>query len=542
MAKPRSEPQLRLDSAAVYDDMGGIPPDHWCYTFYSDVYCAIDEQEFEGLYQEGGRKPISPRRLACLILLQYKAGLSDRQALDSAMMRRDWRIALGIPADWEGFNPTVLVDFRKRLRGEPVREGQPEPEDKDGAQRVFDMVLERARVLGVLPQTTKVRVDASHVLAHVSRLSRVDMVREAIRVVVCDAYRHHPSLRECSEFMELHERYWEERWLGTGNAKQAEEELVSLGLAGRALLDLCGALEVKGKDVLAQILEENFVWAEDTSPEPLPAKDRPQDRIVSPHDPDARSGKKRDMVWTGDKAHVLETAADDAQNLIVGVLCTGPRVEDGQMLPEIMGRAREVLPDVDTIIADSGYASAQNSKRAASDQIELVAPPRPDSSTNGIRASEFEIDCARQVARCPEGKESRVWSEKEDEITIRFSPTDCRACPRREECTKSKQGRTLGLHKEHEQLARDRRRAQEPEFKDLYRRRAAIEGTFSHLVHTAGFRRSRYRSAAGRALHATLSCAALNMWRVVSCVTGRENGPKRAQCGTRMPVGTPVGA
>jgi hypothetical protein len=405
---------------------------------------------------------------------------------------------------------------------------------------LFDAVLERARVLGLLPNTTKVRVDATHVLADVSRLSRIDMVREAIRVVVCDGHRRYPELRARAQFMELYERHGEERWLGTGNSKHDDEELVALGLAGRAVLDLCGELEVKDKDVLARILEENFTWTDASRPEPVAVDKRPDDHIVTPHDPDARGGKKRDKIWTGDKVHVIETAAPDEPNLIVGVVSTNPRVDDGAVLPEIIEQTQEALPGVDTLLGDAGYASANNSIIAANNGIELVAPPRPDSSTNGIRASKFEIDFERKVARCPEGKESRRWSEKQDEITVRFRATDCRVCPRREECTTSKQGRSLGIHKQHEQLARDRQRAQEPEFKELYRLRAPIESTFSQLVHCVGLRRSRYRTAAGRTLHAVLACTALNVCRMMGRLTGQEDAENRAQSGPTMPAAAPV--
>jgi len=541
MKKLPKSSQLSLESAHVWDDLGGIPPDHWCYAFFKEIYCGLSEEIFAGLYQEAGRAPISPRLCACLTLLQYRFGLSDRQALECAVMRRDWRIALGISAGWEPFSATVLVDFRKRLEGEPIRAGLAAPPDRDGAVQLFNAVLARARALQLLPNTTRVRADATHVVAHVAVLSRVDVVREAMRVVVCSAHDRYQELQANSDFMALYLAHSEERWIGAGNAKSVNEELLTLGLAAQQLLALLGDREAKGKEVLARILQENFCCADGEPLQPLPPDQRPDDRIVTPHDPEARTGKKRGTVWTGDKVHVVETAAEEGPNLIVGVVSTGPRVDDGQALEEIAKQARQALPEVDTVIADAGYASAHNSKQMAAKGIDLVAPPRGDSSTNGVRASEFEINYETLTAICPEGHQSRRGSEKPDEITMRFPGRVCRICRRFGECTTCTQGRTLALHKEHEQLARDRLRAQQPEFKQVYRLRAPIEATFSELTRSAGLRRSRYRGTAGRALHAILACSALNAWRIVRHLSGAKSAPRRARGGPIVLVAAPTG-
>lgn len=116
MAKPRSRPQLSLDSAHLYDDAAGIPEDHWSRLFYEHVYLSFDDSQFADLYEEGGRYPISPSFLACLTLLQGMFGVSDRAAVENTIMRRDWRIALGIESDYQGFDPSVLTRFRQRLR------------------------------------------------------------------------------------------------------------------------------------------------------------------------------------------------------------------------------------------------------------------------------------------------------------------------------------------------------------------------------------------------------------------------------------------
>jgi len=89
MAKPRSNAQMRLDSAHVYDDAEGIGPDHWCRLFFEHIYCAFDDADFTDMYHTLGRPPISPSQLACITILQFMYNVSDRAAVENTIMRRD---------------------------------------------------------------------------------------------------------------------------------------------------------------------------------------------------------------------------------------------------------------------------------------------------------------------------------------------------------------------------------------------------------------------------------------------------------------------
>jgi len=520
MAKPQAR-QLRLDSAPIGDDAAGIGPEHWSRLFYTHVFREFSDREFRDLYADGGRYPVSPSLLACVMILQFMFRVSDRQAVDATIMRRDWRIALGIGPDWEGFCPTVLVRFRQRLK----RAGR--------EKEIFDKVLGQVRKLGVLPGR-RLRVDATHLLADVARLSRVDMIQEAIRIVVCAADKAHPELRGNVAFRRLQEAYGEEAWLGAGRSD--EGRLVELGRDAKVLLELCGERPVRGKEVLEQILRENFLFPEDgQDPRPLEPDERPGDHIVTPHEPDVRVGKKGDKLWMGDKVHLVETAEPGATNFIVDVLTTDPRLEDSTMTETLLQRARFGMGPFEALIADGGYSSAHNSKQAAALGVELISPPRSSNSRAAIPASAFAIDLARRVARCPEGKESIVWQVHDRRINIRFRRADCRACPRRAECTKSPQGRSLGISRDYDQLLLDRARAQTAAFKELYRCRAAIEGTISKLVHNHGLRRSRYRGPTGRALHAWMAAAALNVRRLLGCLAAGEPPEGEAFCAFSAP-------
>ena len=510
MAKPPSNAQLRLDSAHVYDDAEGIPEDDWCRLFFEHVYCAFDDADFADMYHTLGRPPISPSQLACITILQSMYKVSDREAVKASIRWRDWRIALAIGLDYKGFDSTVLVRFRQRL----LRNGR--------EHELFQKVLGQIEKLGLLKERRKLRVDATNLVANVAYLSRGDLIQEAMRVVVASLAKRYPKLLKGEPFCELHERYGEEIWVGLGGS--GEQRLRRLGRDGFAVLELCEEREVSGRATLEQILREHFIRQEgDDDPKVRPEKQLDKDRIVTPHEPDVRVGKKRKKSWIGDKVHIVETADKGRTNFITEVLVTAPRVDDSTMIEPIVERVRSGPIAGATLLADGGYSSAENTKVAAAEEgIDLVSPPRPDTSKTKVPASEFEFDFEHEVARCPEGHTSTYWKQDEHQINIRFAAATCRSCPRWGECTSSKCGRSLGISKDYEQLVLDRARAKTAAFAELYKARSGVEGTFSELIHRCGLRRSRYRGAAMRELHAIFCATGLNVRRLLRCLARGE--------------------
>src|SRR5271157_3992328 len=77
-------------------------------TFFTD-------DQFVGLYPADGQPAYAPWRLALVSVMQFAENLSDRQAADAVRARIDWKYALSLELTDEGFDFSVLSEFRDRL-------------------------------------------------------------------------------------------------------------------------------------------------------------------------------------------------------------------------------------------------------------------------------------------------------------------------------------------------------------------------------------------------------------------------------------------
>src|SRR6266550_4180698 len=73
------------------------------------------DEHFTTLYPAEGQPAYSPWRLAIVTVLQYAAGLTDRQAADAVRERIDWKYALALELTDPGFDFSLLSEFRLRL-------------------------------------------------------------------------------------------------------------------------------------------------------------------------------------------------------------------------------------------------------------------------------------------------------------------------------------------------------------------------------------------------------------------------------------------
>jgi len=104
-------------------------------------------------------------------------------------------------------------------------------------------------------------------------------------------------------------------------------------------------------------------------------------------------------------------------------------------------------------------------------------------------------------------------------ISVRFAPKTCAVCPMRARCTRSETlPRTLAFRPKPQYLALQaaRQRQTTDEFKDRYKTRADVEGSFSQSVRLNHLRNARYLGLAKTRLQHVLTAAALNLIRLAA--------------------------
>jgi len=86
-----------------------------------------EDADFADLFPKRGRAAEAPWRLALVTVFQALENLSDRQAAEMVRGRLDWKYGLSLPLDDEGFDASILVDWRSRLVEQGAQELLLEP-------------------------------------------------------------------------------------------------------------------------------------------------------------------------------------------------------------------------------------------------------------------------------------------------------------------------------------------------------------------------------------------------------------------------------
>ena len=289
------------------------------------------DADFAALYPRRGQPAYAPWRLALVTLMQFREGLSDRQAADAARGRIDWKHLLALDPDDAGFDFSVLCEFRARLL------------EHAAAGRLLDRLLDAAREEGLLRARGRSRTDSTHVLAAIRLLSRLELVAETLRAALNAIAGVAPGwLRAVAppEWHECGDRRVEDMRMPRTEPKR-EAYTLQVGGDGFRLLD---ALDDAGAPAelrdLPVIGVMRRVWArhfERDAPRSgdgatvTKGGDRgaghvrlrdvqgrgPGDRIESPYDTEARFRSKVGTGWTGYMVHLTETCDAGAPRLVV---------------------------------------------------------------------------------------------------------------------------------------------------------------------------------------------------------------------------------
>ncbi|HLU11610.1 MAG TPA: IS1182 family transposase [Oceanobacillus sp.] len=485
-------------------------------TFFTD-------DQFADLYPADGQPAYALWRLALVSVMQFAENLTDRQAADAVRSRIDWKYALSLDLTDEGFDFSVLSEFRQRLL------------EHEAGERLLNTLLEQFRQAGLLGNGGKQRTDSTYVIASVRDLNRLELAGRTLQAALDDIAEVAPHWLQAWVAPEWYSRYGQPLSEFRLPQKPAEREALALqiGWDGIALLEQVyfdpttplAVHHLEAVETLRQIWLQQYVLIEDTLRQRTREEMPPAARLLqSPFDLEARYSYKREREWMGYKVHLTETCDEDKPYLITHVLTTAATEPDANAVEPIHEdlAQRDLLPDEHLV--DMGYTSAPLLYDSQHDYgVNLFGPvveKHPWQQATGYEIDAFTIDWEKRQVTCPQGKVSQPWTmrshRRDHELTrVKFRRVECEPCPVHNLCTKHHR-RTLSFHEQPLfEMIQQRKQEQHTEaWRKRYGKRAGVEGTISQCVFALDMRRSRYRGLDKTHLQFVLTAAATNLTRV----------------------------
>jgi transposase len=489
------------------------------------------DEEFADLFPKDGRPGLSPGQLALVSVLQFAENLSDRAAASAVRTRIDWKYALGLELDDPGFDHSVLCEFRARLA------------EANAADRLLQVMLHRLTEAGLLKSGGRQRTDATHVLAAVRTLSRLELVGESLRAALEQLAQADPDW-----LLPLVEPEWDKRYgrkVEIGKVPGGKAGVTALaeafGRDGQKVLAAAWAADaptglrtLTQVEILRQVWVHHYYWDARghlrwRDGHALPPASL---RFDSPYDTDAHYCVKRDTAWSGYRTHFTETCTPELPEVVVHVATTIAPVQHGELTAQIHDdlAAIDLTPAEHAV--DAAYVSPAQIERAQRVHgITLLGPVAPDHSHQaksgaGFDKAAFTIDWEHRRATCPQGNPSREWRplriNGHDYIQIKFDKATCLACPVRPQCTAAVSGpRSLALlptRELHEIQQHNRLDQRTEDWQRRYAIRAGIEATLSQNVRAHGLRRTRYRGLPKTHIGHVLTALACNVTRIADWI------------------------
>jgi transposase len=511
--------------------VGHLLPEDSVYRLIGDeVQKVLSTEAFTDMYSKLGRGAIHPIILTVVTILQFLENIPDRVAAMCAVMRMDWKYALHVPLDWEGFDHSTLSYFRRRLL-----EHQQE-------RQIFDQVLQWVQKHGFLKKHGKQRSDSTHILGQVARLTRLELVWETLRMALRAMQKKEGVWYKRVLPIVFHKAYNERQSSWRMSAAEVAAEMQKAGTDGHWLLELIEehapqpVRELAEVETLRQVLAQQFECQEDkvqVRKPPIKGKET----IQSPHDPDARFSKKRSTKWVGYKAQITETAYSGEDNFLTDIETVDANDDDSEAVDGIHARLEQRKLKPEQHYVDQGYISGANIAHSSKRGVELVGPIAADTSRKpkGFKQADFALDFESQVATCPNGQTSVSWlgrPQKDGHVGAHvLFRHKCATCPDRADCAPGKSGRSLEVSAYYAEITARRAEVQTDAFKEQMKHRPAVEGTLSEMVRKHGFRRARYRGKKKTRLQHLFTGAAVNLKRLARALAGRRQTRKALATG-----------
>jgi transposase len=508
MLKPKS-PQESFYGSYLYDRI--VPIDHLVRKINQVVDFSFAGEVLKDRYNPDiGRPAEDPEFLLRLCLLQYLYGDSDRQVVENARLNLAYKYFLGLAVDAEVPDYTTVSYFRAQRLGE------------EKFRQVFDQIVKQCIDKGLVKGKRQI-IDSTPVMANVSLSGLSALVRKCRENVLKTVAKQDTRIADELVAKGL-------RKAGADRFDSSEAGLQKEVEAAGQLLDSATA-ELKSKKLKpTEELQKDLALLEKAVAD---RGERAKDKLVSPVDPDARTGKKAATTWPGYKAHIL---MEEETGIITEAGTTPANATDGSQLQPLLEEQEKVHSlKPQELTADKAYDWGENLEfLAENNTIANIALTKQVNYRTGVdfTVDDFLYDPENIKLMCPAGHIStNCYSEllrynyqlNKPGYAFRFRPSLCNVCPLKDKCVKNKAGRRvyISYYEPYFRMARERLGTEEG--RQAYHNRYKIEQKVADMTRYCGLRRCRYRGLGGAGIHTLLASMVCNIKRMAKLLWGRPD-------------------
>jgi transposase len=468
----------------------------------------VRDEDFAPCYAEHmGRPSVPPAKLARVLLLAYREGIGDEQAMERLRYDLRWKVAVGVPFDHKGWHPTTLVRFRARL----LLHGM----ERLALERSVALALE----LRILEGRAEQILDSTPMLGAAATQDTVRLVRCGVRKLIDAVDGADPQaaavLRRDLQFDYARPR---EKPDCDWRKKAAREEMLTAVAkdAERALRAVKAEPGLAQKESVAEavtLLRELVGQDFEVDHEDVPRLRRgvATGRILSVVDTEMRHGRKsHSQRFDGYKIHA---GASGDGRLITAVEVSAGCDHDGHHAAALIDQQpAPVRPR--RILGDTAYGDQTTRQELERRGVEVLAPvPEGPAHDDRLSKSDFQIDLVAGTVTCPAGQLARLGRARRDGARwASFPRAGCGGCPFASRCVDARGRRQIQVQPREDLLIAGRRALGKPATREHLRRtRPLIERPLGLLARRYHARKARYFGKQKALLQAAWSAVLVNL-------------------------------
>ena len=461
------------------------------FVFLREHRHELFDQEFQaelaGAYAEKpkGQPPVPPAQLALATLLQAYTGVSDDEVIEATVMDRRWQLVLDcLDAQAPPFSKGTLVSFRKRLIGKDLdrrlveRSVQLAAATKGFGARALRAALDSSPLWGAGRVEDTINLMGHALRRALGVIAVVQGLGQAAGTAVVAAQAGVPELAASSLEAAL-DRDWDD--------PGARDEALARVLGFLDQVEAFIAGQAGDEAAAAAVAVACQVRDQDVDPcGPSLRRGVAKDRRISVEDAQMRHGRKsRSVLFDGYKRHVLTDLDTD---LVTAVGITPANAPEASVTAGITADLDAAGLTLAELHIDRAYLASGLVRERGPGLVIYCKAWRVRNTGGRFAKGQFTLDFPAGQLTCPAG----VSMPFAPGATVHFPKGTCAACPLRQRCTTSSNGRSVSIHPDEALLAELRERQATADGRARLRERVKVEHALAHVGHWQG-RRARYR-------------------------------------------------